>query len=479
MRNPEINHVRGRRLAELLEPWVRGRRPSSEGVRTGVRRLVLDGRLAPGTRLPAERELAEALGASRTLVVRAWELLRADGYVESRRSAGSWIVLPEAVAGTAGSGGWFPRESGSFDLAHATPPAPPEIADVVDRVRPRLVEQLHGHGNELRGLSALRERIAARFERRGLPTSPDQILVTNGAQHAFALVLRTLLAPGERVLVEHPTYPNAPEAIRGAHGVPVPVPMGEGGWDMDSVEATLRQTSPRLAYLMPDFQNPTGVRMDSAGRQRLAAALRKTRTTAVIDETFVDVDLSGQDPPPPMAAFTEQQVITIGSASKSFWGGLRIGWIRAPEELVGRAVFARAALDMGTPVLEQLVLAELLQDPEPALERLRAEWAHRRDGLIDALGANAPSWRWRVPEGGLSLWCDLGNPIGSRLAVSAEQHGVRIASGSRFAVQGSLERYVRLPYTLASGDLGEAVRRVALAAAALDQPAGHPEVPVT
>ena len=473
--------MRGRRLAELLEPWARDQRPSSAGVRTGIRRLVLDGRLAPGTRLPAERELAEALGVSRTLVVRAWELLRADGYVESRRSAGSWIVVPGAAAGTAGSGGWFPRGSERFDLAHATPPAPPEIAAVVDRVRPRLIEQLPGHGNELRGLSALRERIAARFDGRGLPTSPEQILVTNGAQHAFALVLRTLLAPGERVLVEHPTYPNAPEAIRGAHGVPVPVPMDEAGWDLDSLEATLRQTSPRLAYLMPDFQNPTGCRMDATDRQRLAAALRRTRTAAVIDETFVDVDLSGQRPPPPMAAFAEDQVITIGSASKSFWGGLRIGWIRAPEELVGRIVFARAALDMGTPVLEQLILAELLEDPEPVLERLRGEWTLRRDSLIDALSASAPSWRWRVPEGGLSVWCDLGSPVGSRLAVNAEQHGVRIASGSRFAVQGSLERYVRLPYALPPDQLGETVRRLVLASASLDQPAGHrlPEAPVT
>lgn len=452
-------------MAHLLGPWSAGRRPSSSGLHQAVRQLVLDGRLPPGTRLPAERELADALSASRTLVARALDRLREDGLVTSRRGAGSWVTLPDGKGQPAPGGGWFPSaESGALNLAQATPSAPPELFAAFDGARVRLTEQFLGHGYELQGLPRLRERIAERYSERGLPTGAHQILVTNGAQHAFALTLRTLVAPGERVLVEHPTYPNALEAVRALNVTPVPVPMINGNWDPESIEATLRQASPRLAYLIPDFQNPTGARMGAADRERIANTLRRSRTTAVVDETLVDIDLSGEIAPPPLASFAPEQAITIGSASKSFWGGLRLGWIRAPEEFVQRMVLGRAAVDLGSPVFEQLVLAELLDDPGPALQRCRIEATERQNELAQALAEHCPSWEFRIPDGGLSLWCDLGAPISSRLAIVAEQHGVRLASGSRFAVHGSLERYLRLPYTLPADRLREAVRTLALAA---------------
>lgn len=309
--------------------------------------------------------------------------------------------------------------------------------------------------------------MAERFTRRGLPTSRDQILITNGAQHAFALVLRTMVAPGERVLVEQPTYPNATEAIRGAHAQPAPVPLLDDGWDLELVEATLNQRSPRLAYLIPDFQNPTGARMSGRDRQRLALALRRNHTVAVVDETLVDIDLSAHEAPPPVASFDEKHVITIGSAAKSCWGGMRLGWVRASEEFVRCMVHGRASVDLGSPVFEQLVLTELLRDGERLLRRRRAEWARRRDFLVEELRRQCPQWSCRVPDGGLSLWCDLGAPIGDRLAVAAEQHGVRLAPGSRFAVQGSLQHYARVPYTLPEEQLRDAVSKLALACAAV------------
>ena len=462
-------HIPGRKLAELLGSWSGQQRPTSQALFQGVKQLVLEGRLPPGTRLPAERDLAERLGVSRTLVARSLERLREDGFAASRRGAGSWVTLPDGKLAHAPHGGWYPTASESevIDLAQATPAAPPELAEATDRARLRLVEEICGHGYEPQGHLALRERIADRYAQRGLPTTPDQILVTNGAQHAFALVLHLMVSPGERVLVEHPTYPNSLEAIRGISGVPVAAPMAHDGWDLELLEATLNQASPRLAYLIPDFQNPTGIRMEAENRARSAAALRRAHTTAVIDETLVEVDLTGEAPPPPMASFAERNTITVGSASKAFWGGLRLGWIRASAELVQRMVVGRARIDLGSPVLEQLVLAELLADPEPGLRARRAEWAAGRDVLVAALGEHLPDWKFRIPQGGLSLWCDVGAPVGGRLAVLAEQHGVRLASGSRFAVNGSLESRLRLPYALPADQLREAVRRIARASCAV------------
>ncbi|WP_190820473.1 MocR-like transcription factor YczR [Saccharopolyspora pogona] len=466
-------HIHGRKLVELLGSWDGTARPSSQALAAALRQLALDGRLPPGTRLPAERELADALGVSRTLIARALDRLREDGFVASRRGAGSWVKLPDQERDNDSHGGWFPTAGTEvLNLAQATPSAPPELCAAVDRARLRFAEHLSGHGYQPQGLPVLRERIAERYAKRGLPTVPEQILVTNGAQHGFALLLRMLVSPGERVLVEHPTYPNALEAIRGLNATPVAVPMVKDGWDVELLAASLRQTSPRLAYLIPDFHNPTGVRLDAGGRAQLARALARTCTTAVIDETLAEIDLTGAEAPLPMAAFTDRAIL-VGSASKSFWGGLRLGWIRASEDFVQRMVIGRAAVDLGSPILEQLALAELLQDADQVLERRRVESIERRDCLIAALREHLPHWRYRVPDGGLALWCDIGAPVSSRLSVAAEQHGVRVAPGARFSVYGSLERWMRVPYTLPGDQLEEAIRRLTAATASVPEGPGN------
>jgi DNA-binding transcriptional MocR family regulator len=455
-------------LARLLGHWRRhGSRRGSADLAAGIRLLVLDGRIASGTALPAERELASALGVSRTMVAAAWEQLRADGLVVSRRGAGSWTALP---AGSARVPPGDPSDShGMIDFARAVPAALPGIAAAVDAARPRLAAELTGHGYYEAGLPELRERIAARFTARGLPTTPDQVLVTNGSHHVLAMAMRMLAGPGDRVLIEQPTYPNAIDAIRAAHAIPVPVAMAEDGWDLDGIEVALRQAAPRLAYLIVDFQNPTGHRLDSANRERLATALRRGRTPAVIDETQVELDLHG-DPdagPPPLASFAPDWVIVAGSASKSHWGGLRLGWVRASAEIVNRLAVARRSLDLGSPVFEQLILAELLANPSPAAPARRAELRRQRDTLADALRTHCPEWTFRVPAGGLSLWCRLPGPMGTRIAVSAQNHGLWVVPASRFAAQGGLEGWLRLPFTLPPEQLTDGVRRLSLAAASV------------
>ncbi len=456
--------VNARRLAQLLGTWRRhGSRHGAADLAAGVRLLVLDGRLPAGTGLPPERELAAALDVSRTMVAAAWERLRDAGLVVSRRGAGSWTALPR---GTAGGGGLDESEPPPrvIDLARAVPASVSGTAAAAQAVLPRLAGELAGHGYHEQGLPELRERIAERYTERGLPTRPDEILVTNGAHHGFAVALRLLVGPGDRVLIEQPTYPNAIEAVRAAHALPVPVAMGEDGWDLDGLEATLRQASPRLAYLIVDFHNPTGFRLDDTGRARLGAALRRARTPVVVDETQVELDFGAGPPPAPLGAFAGDLVLAAGSAAKSHWGGLRVGWLRAPAELVGRLVAARRGLDLGSPVFEQLLLAELLAGPRTGLDERRAELAERRDVLAGAVRAECPGWSFRVPDGGLSLWCRLPAPVSTRIAAVAQNFGVRVVPGSFFAPHGGLERWLRLPFTESPDTLREAVRRLSLAA---------------
>ncbi|SFJ87763.1 DNA-binding transcriptional regulator, MocR family, contains an aminotransferase domain [Amycolatopsis sacchari] len=449
------------RLATLLGSWRQGSRQGAAALAAAVELQVLDGHLPVGTQLPAERELAQALGVSRTLIGAALDRLRESGLVASRRGAGSWITPP----GTSrGQETFFPRDGEDIDLVCAAPPAVPGITRAVDAARGALVEQLGHTGYGERGLLVLRERIAQRYTERGLPTSPAQIMITNGAHHAFGLTVRMLANPGDRVLVDQPTYPNALEAIRGAHALPVPVALDAEGWDFAGIEAALRQAAPRLAYLIVDFHNPTGLLMDDEGRERLAALLTKARTPVVIDETLVELDFGDEPAPKPFDA--GEWSILVGSASKSHWGGLRLGWIRASEEVLSRLSSSRFGLDLGSPVFEQLVLAELLADPEP-LRRRREDVRRQRDALAQAVRTHCPEWTFRLPGGGFWLWCKLPAPMSTGLAVAAASHGVQLAPGSRFAAHGGLERRLRLPFSQPPEVLDEAVRRISLAAAAV------------
>lgn len=479
---PPGGRVSGARLAVILGKWRRsGPHHGAVDLAAAIELQVHDGRLSPGTRLPSERELTEALGVSRTLVGSAWERLRSAGLIASRRGSGSWITVPDKALVEPVSGG----VDGLIDFARASPPAIPGLISAVDAARNRLVDALAGTGYSEHGLRFLRERIAERYTERGLPTTAEQVLVTNGAHNAFVLALRLLVGPGDRVLVEQPSYPNALAAIQAAHALPVPVALDGGrdisgrdicgrdicSWDIDAIEAALRQAAPRLAYLIVDFQNPTGLRMGAEDRARLGAALVRSRTPVVVDETLAELDLEG-DPeagPPPLAAFTRDGAsrnwaISIGSASKTYWGGLRIGWIRASEDMIARLVAARAALDLGSPVLDQLVVGELMDAPRDVLRARRAEIAGLRDTLVSALHEYCPQWTFSVPPGGLSLWCGLPGPIGTRLAMAGLNHGVQIVPGSRFGLHGGFERWLRLPYALPAERLVDAVRRLSMAA---------------
>lgn len=466
--------ISGAGLARLLGAW-RGSGPSYRDLAEALRLAVLDGRLPLGTRLPGERELAATLGVSRTTVAASYAHLRQARYLESRRGSGSRTTLPDNM--WAPGSPLLPGAGSQLDLAHASLPAPEvTLHAAVIRATEQLARHLPGQGYDTYGIPTLRAAVADHYTRRGLATRPDEILVTNGAQHAFALVLRLLAGPGDRILVEHPTYPNALEAIRRASARPVPVPLPAAetvGWDIDVLAATLRQAAPRLAYLIADFHNPTGRCMDAPTRERVAGLLARTRTPAVIDETFADLWLDGEEPPAPLAAFDRAGIVlAIGTASKSFWGGLRVGWVRAPRELIQRLATARVSLDLGTAVLEQLVVAELLADSDAVLRPRRADLAARRDTLAHLVRDKLPAWRFETPSGGLSLWCRLDAPVSSALTAMADQHGVRLAAGPRFGVDGAFERYLRLPYTLPESQLADAVGRLATAHAAVADHAG-------
>ncbi len=448
------------RLQSLLGSSL-DRSPAYVALADGLRLLVSDGRVPPGTRLPSERDLTVRLGLSRTTVTRAYAVLRDRGYLTSRQGSGSVLRLPGARGGHRDPL-LSPREApaDSIDLTCAASPAPPGVAAAYEAAVTELPGFLTGAGYFPSGVPALKEALARRYTERGVPTTPEQIVVTCGALAAAAVAVRALLHTGDRVLVERPTYPNVLATLKRSGARVSAVDVDPGGWDAEVLRTGVRAASPRAAYLIPDFQNPTGALMSDEQRAEVAAELRRARAVPIVDETLVEMSLDEVALPLPMAAHAPGAV-TVGSASKAFWGGLRIGWLRAPQEVVGALVSARLSLDLGAPLLEQLVLVRLLQERSTVLAHRRDQLRASRSALTEALSRRLPDWGYLTPSGGLALWCELPAPLSSALTAAAEPHGLLLAPGPSFAPDGGLERFVRLPYTHAPERLTTAVDRLA------------------
>ncbi|MDO3634712.1 MocR-like transcription factor YczR [Mycolicibacterium arseniciresistens] len=454
-------------LARDLGNWRTSSRsgPAYQGLADGIRMLLIDGRLPVGARLPSERALADALRVSRTTVTAAYAQLRDDGYLVARRGARSTTALP--VAATASTTvEAFTTPGISVNLANAALAAPATaVLDAFTTATRQITPYLQDIGIELTGVLPLREAIAERYCARGLPTEPDEIMVTTGTLHAFGLILATYTQPGDRVLVDQPTYHGAIAAITTAGGRPVPVPLTEDGWDLGAMHAAIRQLAPNLAYLVPDNHNPTGLTMPAAHRRELADLIADTRTRTIIDETMTEVWID-EPVPAPVASFLNRRrdlVMTLGSMSKSFWGGLRIGWIRAERSTLATVAALRPSIDMGTPIFEQLAAAELLRVAEDVLPERRELLRTRRALMLSLLEEHLPDWRPCPGGGGLALWVRLPAPMSSALSAAASRMGLDVPPGPRFGVDGTLERFVRIPYTLPPDQMADAVRLLARA----------------
>jgi len=493
------NQLSARALESKLGEW-RTDGSAYRGLADRIRLLALDGRLTAGTRLPAERDLSVRLGLSRTTVTAAYRELRTAGLLTSVRGSGSVVRLPSAGSGPAsGPGAGSASGGGVLDLSKATMSALDGLADVAARAAEDLARHLNGPGFDPVGIPELRTAIAERYRVRGLPTVPEQIMVTIGAQHAISLLARVFVSRGDRVLIEQPSYPHAVEALSaaGARLVPVSVTAGESGWDEPALLQALRGSNPVLGYLMPDFHNPTGQTMPAEQRTRVIEAAARQGTVLIADETMGELGIDRPGNFMPFAAYApgghldvgttgygqafgagsgagsgsgaafgsgdRGTVVTVGSVGKTIWGGLRIGWIRAEPALIRRLVAARTATDMGTPILEQLIVTRMLPEMPAILERRSRELRAGRDHLEALLAARFPEWTVPHVDGGLTAWVNLGRPVSSQLALAARNHGLLVPAGPRFGVDGAFERFLRVPFCHSTDEMDRAVDALGLA----------------
>ncbi|MFD7153902.1 PLP-dependent aminotransferase family protein [Kribbella sp. NPDC059898] len=443
-------------VADRLGRWSSGRGPLYLLLAARLRQLIDDGELPPGVLLPPDRVLAAALAVGRTTVVAAYDLLRAEGRITRRQGSGTRVAgvprgaqVEDAPVDPIFLDSLEARDDDVLLAICAAPgDPPPQLAEAFAQIAPELACVDNDIGYYPYGHPSLRQALADRYTSRGVLTRPEQIMVTNGGQQALSLLAHALVSPGDQVIVEAPTYPGALEVFREEGAVLRGLPVG-----LDGLEAAVRERRPAVAYVIPTYHNPTGSVLSALARQRLANA----GVPVIEDEVPADLAFPGEPVVTPMAAYGDA-VISIGSLSKSIWGGLRIGWVRAAPPLINRLARLRAVHDLGGNVPTQLAAAHLL----PLLDapELHNTLKARHDHLHSQLTAALPDWHVPPVKGGQCLWVRLPYGDANSFAQAALRHGLAVLPGTGLDITGASTSHLRLHFRARPTDLTEAVHRL-------------------
>jgi GntR family transcriptional regulator/MocR family aminotransferase len=374
------------------------------------RRGILAGRFAPGERVPSTRELSATLGVSRATVTAAYEQLIAEGYLDARHGAGTFVSaeLPDGAVGVGArrrprvaesavrlSG--FVQRLGALAPRVATPPGVINLSGTgpdVDRFPfatwHRLVRRhlrrtpaLFRDAGDAAGHERLREAVAAYLRRsRAVQCGPGQVLMVSGSQQALDLCARVLVEPGDEVAVEEPGYPGARHlfAAVGARVRPVRV-------DADGLVVAALPASARAAYVTPSHQFPLGVALSLARRLELLAWARAREAFVIEDDYDSEFRHAGAPLPALQGLDDRSRVVYVGTFSNAMFPGLRIGYLVLPPPLVEPFVRAKWYADRQTAYLEQAALVDFLREGhlERHIRRMRRLYRSRRDALLDAL----------------------------------------------------------------------------------------------
>jgi DNA-binding transcriptional MocR family regulator len=431
----------------------------TEQVEALVLRRIERGDLSIGSRLPSERVLADRLGVSRVTVVRAFDRLRADGVLETRRGSGTVVrpldrlldpIAPYATAGARAG------ERPVLDLRFATTAAPHDVADACAQlVDGGLPHAMGGDGPPPGGSAGLRTAIAEHLSGQGVPTEPDQLTLTVGAAAGINAVLAGLDAGPGFAVTESPTYPAALEILR-RHRLEV-VGWPAPAWDTDQLAHLCRRHKPKVIYLQADNHNPTGLSLPADRRTEIAELARRHGATLVSDETLRPLWLADHEQAEPLSRLP--RTVSVGSLSKTVWGGLRVGWVRSGRQL-RRRMTTSAQLGITSPSALDELLADAILDRLDAIvrrrrTRLRANLAALETGL-----ARLPGVAWTTPTGGMTLWLELTDQRARRVVDAARDVGLLLTAGHLFTPDGADRRHIRIPFAAPPDTLALVVDRL-------------------
>ncbi|MBK6405944.1 MAG: PLP-dependent aminotransferase family protein [Holophagales bacterium] len=427
-------------------------------IRGGIRELILSGRLPDGFRLPPERQLATALGVNRTTVLSAYRELKADGLLEAHVGRGTEVVSQRIGKSAVEPAGPLPWRQLARDGSVREPD--PLVRDVLalterhdvislqaglpaaellplEDLRRVQEEILVRKGPEAllhsptEGVTAFREALCRHMVPRGIRSSPEEVLVTSGSQQGLDLVARTLLSPGDLVVVEEPSYFGALEVFRSARVRLLGVPTDADGMRTDVLEALLARQQPRLIYTLPTFQNPSGCVLSPARRRHLLELAWRHQVPILEDDPYSDLRYEGEALPSLKALDPYGHVIHLSSFSKVLFPGLRLGWIAAPRPLVRQLALVKQTVDLHSGTLGQWIV------------RGSSRGTLRKAPRGDPRGLPAAARRSpRGPRGGRARRLHLEQARGRLLRLVSPP---RRRPSSRLLAQAATERVAYLP----------------------------------
>lgn len=450
-------------------------------IEEALRRAILSGVFADGDKLPSTRTLAAELSVSRLTVDNAYAELAAKGLLQQRRGSGAYVrylppplnqpqpllqdefPLDRFTTLTSRLDGYadipLPADTINFAAGIGSPKIFPldEFRKILQSILRRHAEEAFSYGDYC-GYYPLRDTLSRILSAQGIPTRPEQLLITNGSQHAISLVSQSLLASGDTVLVEEPTYAEALALFR-LHKVNiVALPSDQLGMKLDTLPALLVKHQPKLIYCIPNFNNPTGCCMSESRRHQLLQMTRAAGVVILEDDYVGDLRYSGKKLPSLRSLAAPGEVIYVSTFSKMLLPSMRIGYLVADQPHYTQLARLKHVDSFTSSNLIQRALDAFVTVGRYDKQLRRACRLYRQhlDAMTVALTQTLPpDCQFEIPDGGLFIWLQLPeNAPVSRLMPLAWQAGVTFARGGGFYTQESCGEFtLRLNFAANSPEL--------------------------
>ena len=315
------------------------------------------------------------------------------------------------------------------------------------------------------GWRPLRNWIARRMDQQGIDANSDHVLITSGSQQGIDLVGKVFLDPGDQIIVENPCYLAALQSFSGHEARFITVDSDDEGMRVDQVESALKQSNPKLIYLVSDFGNPTGTTLSAERRRLLIDLSIRHRIPILEDDPYGELRYMGERLPSLAAMDSAGLVIHLSTFSKTLSPGIRIGWVTAPDEIIQELIIAKQAADLHTGTVEQHATARLLEtfDYDAHVSILCQTYGERCRTMRRSIQEFfPPEARWTRPEGGLFLWVELPEHIsGEQLLEDAVRERVAFVPGTSFFAEAPRHNFIRLNFSNQSPELiEEGIKRI-------------------
>jgi GntR family transcriptional regulator/MocR family aminotransferase len=475
--------------------------PIYKQIVNGVINVVENQTIKPGFRLPTTRALSENLGVNRSTVYIAYQYLNALGYIESKPGSYTTIRKRNKIVNSKTY-----NSSESFDWDKASNHSSQEVYDYylkheayttlertkdlinftqlgvdkrlfpVEDFRRSMNNVLFYQGKDLLGYGdnygflQLREYIASRLQTHGISVVSDNILITNGCQQALELVIKLLVSPGKKVVIEAPTYIDMIPLLKYYKADVIEVPMLNNGMDLNHLEQILKKKKPAFIYTIPNFHNPTGITTSQIHRENLLSLAEKYQVPIIEDGFEEEMKYFGKVVLPIKSMDKNQIVIYIGTFSKALFAGIRIGWLVGDKNLIQKLASLKKYGDLGVSPLTQAAISNFCQTGYYDLHIRRIQRAYRKRMLtaFKMMKEEFPeNVTYTKPDGGYTIWlslkeCECKEESMYKIFIN---NGIMISPGSLFFFRSTDSSHFRI--SIASLDEAEIIEGIKRLGAAL------------